>query len=109
MYLLPTRRICANPSCIKTTARSALAAGSEILQRIYKQSIYDLTLQVNKSQASIQDTTKDSINNPQNETDKKNLIVPIFKITQVKKNQRTQIAVPEACLSTSNANESQTS
>jgi hypothetical protein len=30
-YLLPTSRICANPSCIKTTARSALAAGSEIV------------------------------------------------------------------------------
>lgn len=28
-YLLPTSRICANPSCIKTTARSALAVGSE--------------------------------------------------------------------------------
>lgn len=28
-YLLPTSKRCANPSCIKTTAKSALAEGSE--------------------------------------------------------------------------------
>lgn len=32
-YLLPTSKMCASPSCIKTTARSALAPGSEIVGR----------------------------------------------------------------------------
>lgn len=34
VYLLPTSKMCANPSCIKTTARSALAEGSEIIRRM---------------------------------------------------------------------------